>query len=162
MSWDEYNLADLLVTRWPDALGVARDANGKLHGYPVPWRLWTRMPSRPKAPPIAIARRVDDLVGERCVAFGDVEAALLFVASEEGHCDQERLIAIARERQAAMGERRVRPLRWLDLCELAGVDPWQVAARSRRSLGVALAVLGLEAVRLEVRAADGRAETRVA
>lgn len=160
MTWDEHNLADLLVSRWPDALGLSCDERGRVHGHPVAWRLWTRMPGKPKAPPIVVCVDLAHVVGDRCVAFTDVEVAMLFAASEEGHCDAERLVEIARARQTAMGEARVSRLRWLDVCELAGVR-WQDAlVRSRRSLGVALAALGLEAVRVEAR--GERAEARAA
>lgn len=149
--WHECTLADVLVAPWPAALGLSLDARGRVHGHPVAWRLWTRMPNKPKAPPIVVCVDLRLVVGDRCVAFTDVEAGMLFALTEEGHCDAERLFAIARERHAAMGESRVRPLRWLELCELAGVTWTDALERSKCSLGVALARLGLEAVRLEVR-----------
>lgn len=152
--WEECSLADSLVASWPTTLGVSQ-WGGKLIGHPVPWRLWARFPSHPKAPPIVVTRSLDDVRGERCVALTDVEASLVFAALDEGAMTQERFVELVRARQVAMGEQRVRPLRWLDVCELAGVDPWRVVARElekgRTSLGVALARLGLEAVRLEVR-----------
>ena len=37
----------------------------------------------------------------------------------------------------------------IQACELAGVDPWGVPRPSKLSLGVALAKLGLEVVRIE-------------
>lgn len=158
--WHECTLAELVVARWPDALGLSVDANGRLHGHPVAWRLWTRMPSKPKAPPIVVCVELAHVVGDRCVAFTDVEAGMLFAASEEGHCDAERLVELARVRQAAMGESRVVRLRWGDVCELAGVTWTDALVRSPRSLGVALAALGLEAVRIEAR--GERTEARAA
>lgn len=148
-TWHECTLADALVAPWSTLLGVALDARGRVVGHPVAWRLWTRMPSRPKAPPVVICTDLAHVTGDRCVAFTDVEATLVLAALTEGGLDAERFVEIARARQVAMAEGRVRPLRWLDVCELAGVDPWGVPRPSTMSLGAALAKLGLEAVRIE-------------
>lgn len=97
----------------------------------------------------ALHRQIAHVTGDRCVALTDVEATLVLAALTEGGLDAERFVEIARARQVAMAEGRVRALRWLDVCELAGVDPWGVPRPSTMSLGVALAKLGLEAVRIE-------------
>lgn len=150
-TWEECSLADSLVVSWPTTLGVVR-WNERVVVHPVPWRLWLRMPARPKAPPVVVTRRAEDVHGERCVVLTDIEMTLVLAALEEGHCGPERFVDVLRARQTEMAERRVRPLRWSDVCELGGVDPWKVVAGPKcMSLGVALAKLGLEAVRIEVR-----------
>lgn len=150
-TWEECSLTDSLVVSWPTTLGVSR-WNERIVGHPVPWRLWLRMPARPKAPPVAVVRRAEDVHGERCVVLTDVEMTLVLAALEETHCSSERFVELLRKRQTEMAERRVRALRWSDVCELGGVDPWKVVARpNHMSLGAALAKLELEAVRIEVR-----------
>lgn len=148
-AWQECSLADSLVSAWSTTLGVSM-WRGHVVGHPVAWRLWLRMPAKPKAPPIVVVRHREDAHGDRCVALTDVEMTLVLAALEEGHCGPERFVELLRARQADMSEGRVRAIRWDDVCELAGVDPWRVAARARTSLGASLAQLGLEAVRIEV------------
>ena len=148
-AWQECSLADTLVATWTTTLGVVRVEETLTH-HPVRWRLWLHMPARPKAAPVVWARHIEDVAGERSVAFGDVEASLICAAVEEGVLDASSVIDVLRTRQTQLVESRVRPVRWGELCELAGVDPWERAARARLSLGAVLARLGLEAVRVEV------------
>lgn len=148
-AWQECSLADTLVATWTTTLGVVRVEETLTH-HPVRWRLWLHMPARPKAAPVVWARHIEDVAGERSVAFGDVEASLICAAVEEGVLDASSVIDVLRTRQTQLAESRVRPVRWGELCELAGVDPWERAARTRLSLGAVLSRLGLEAVRVEV------------
>jgi len=161
-TWEECTLADALVAPWPVVLGVHRAESGKVTGHPVPWRLWLSVPSKPKAPPIVITPRLALIAGARCVAFTDVEASLMCAAVEAGAFDAERLVELARQRQTEQLESRVRPFRWLDACDLAGVDPWAVARNAKLSLGRVLAALGCEAVRLEVQVASAPAQSEAA
>ena len=163
-TWHECTLADLLARPWRETLFAHVDGEReRAYPHPAPWRLWCTYAPKPSAPPIVVVTSLSLVSGERCAAFLDVEVAMLFVAAEDGGADARLLADLARARRAKL-EAGGEPKRlvWGDVCAHSDARWQRRAARSQRSLGVALASVGLAAVRVEVQGADERSEARAA
>lgn len=135
-------LDELLASPWRQALGVWRDRDGYT-SHVTGWR-WTLQGAASERGGLVVSNDRLELGGRAVIS--DLELARCLAAVELGRLDQLGLARLLRRRQSS-GQ----AIGWVDASGLPGAVEESDRAGLTTTLGDALAALGLQLVRVEVR-----------